>query len=1463
MSRVSIPAAALCLVVLVWCGWTETSPAADPAQLKVLFLGDNGHHRPHDRFVQLQPVLAKRGIELTYTDRVSDLNAKTLAAYDALAIYANTETISPEQEQALLDYVASGKGFVPLHCASYCFLNSPKYVALVGAQFQRHGTGVFRTNIQRPDDPLMKGYRGFESWDETYVHTKHNEADRTVLETRTEGDREEPWTWVRTHGKGRVFYTAWGHDARTWSNPGFQNLVERGIRWAVGQDPGAVPAFVDRPEMTAKRQDVKPFEYVDANIPFYPPSRQWGTIGEPIRKMQVPLDPAESLKHLVTPVGFEPRLFAAEPEIGKPLCMAWDERGRLWLAETVDYPNELQSAGSGRDRIRICEDTDGDGRADKFTVFADKLSIPTSLTFARGGVIVHQAPVTLFLKDTDGDDVADERQVLLSGWGTRDTHAGPSNLHWGIDNWIYGIVGYSGFRGTVGGESHSFSSGFYRFRTDGSKLEFLRSTNNNSWGVGISEEGILFGSTANGNPSEYLPIPNRYYEAVRGWSSSVLNGIAESNKFEPITENVRQVDHHGGFTAASGHALYTARAYPAEYWNKTAFVTEPTGHLIATFVIRPDGAGFRAKNSWNLVASDDEWTSPIAAEIGPDGNVWFIDWYNFIVQHNPTPAGFKTGKGAAYETDARDKKHGRIYRLVWNGDGAKRPADGKSDRNGESQTTSLKEAAPAQLVAALKGDNMFWRLHAQRLLVERNNTDVVSALLELLANPAIDEIGLNTAAIHALWTLHGLGALDGKNQAAMAAAAKACAHRSAGVRRAAIQVLPLDNPTNRSLVEARLDPQEDPQVRLAALLALADASPAAGTGARVLDALVQNAQVNDRWIADAATAAAARNALPLLVEAARRNQPQLAAPAVLARIAIVAEHYARNANAEKLPDLLTALGRALPAVAETIVAGLERGWPKDKVAQLGEAGDDALVKLFEQSTPAVGSRLAALSSRWGSHKLEQFAAKIAAGLLAQIKDETQKEPARIAAAGQLIDFRRSDPAVADDLLQFISPRTSPDLARGIVEAVGRSDSAATATAVIERLGAFSPAVRGVAIRILLSRGDWTNTLIEAIGAGKIAFSELSLDQKQSLASHPDKKVAARAKELLARGGGLPDADRQKVVEELLPLVKQTGDAAAGKELFKKHCTKCHVHSGEGTRIGPDLTGMAVHPKEELLIHIIDPSRSVEGNFRVYTVVTNDGRVTNGLLASESKTAIELFDAEGKKHAIQREDVEELVASNKSLMPDGFEKQVTKPEFVNLLEFLTQRGKFLPLDLRKVATIVSTRSMFVDANAQAERLIFSDWSPKTFAGVPFLLVDPQGDRVPNCVLLYSTSGTFPQKMPRSVTLPCNAPAKAVHILGGVAGWAFPYGEKGSVSMIVRLKYSDGKSEDHPLKNGEEMADYIRRVDVPGSKFAFQLRGQQLRYVVVLPERSEPIKEIELVKGPDATAPVVMAVTLESP
>ena len=196
--------------------------------------------------------------------------------------------------------------------------------------------------------------------------------------------------------------------------------------------------------------------------------------------------------------------------------------------------------------------------------------------------------------------------------------------------------------------------------------------------------------------------------------------------------------------------------------------------------------------------------------------------------------------------------------------------------------------------------------------------------------------------------------------------------------------------------------------------------------------------------------------------------------------------------------------------------------------------------------------------------------------------------------------------------------------------------------------------------------------------------------------------------------------------------------------------------------------------------------------------------------------------------------------------------------------MTQKGKYLPLPLDKVATVISTRGMFFDPDGLVERLVFPDWKPKVFEGVPFVLVDPQKDTVKNVVMLYSPSGTLPNKMPKSVSLPFNGKAKTVHILGGIAGWAAPFDNEMTVSMIVRLTYADGKTEDHELKNAVHIADYIRKVDVPESKFAFALRNQQVRYLAVSPKRPDAVvKTIEFVKGPDKTAPVVMAVTVETP
>jgi putative membrane-bound dehydrogenase-like protein len=538
-------------------------------------------------------------------------------------------------------------------------------------------------------------------------------------------------------------------------------------------------------------------------------------------------------------------LFAAEPDIMKPIAFAWDARGRLWVAETRDYPHGvMEDQQKGNDSIRICEDTDGDGKADKFTVFADKLNIPTSLVFANGGVIVAQSPNFVFLKDTDGDDKADVRQVIITGWGIRDTHAQASSLSYGYDNWLRGAVGYSGFTGEVGGEKKNFAMGSYRFSADGAKLEFLHQFSNNTWGYGANAAGDSFGGTANNAPIFFGGIPaTAWAKGSRGMSAKRINLV---DKAHTITPNFRQVDVMGGYTAAAGSTFIYSPQLPERLQGK-AMVCEPTMKLIGLMDVQPAGAGYVAKDGFSLVASSDEWMSPVFAEVGPDGAIWFADWQNFIIQHNPTPSvnrgGYdaKTGVGGAHENDLRDHARGRIYRIVW-------------DKSGNVAKASQGESS-AELLAGLSGGTQYGRLRAQRLIVEGKKQDLAPALRELVAKSFAD-----VAAIHALWSLQGLGELDAAtHQAALLSA-------SPELRRNAIRALGADAAAQKLFYGAGVVADKAPATRLAALVKLADfpTSPEVQTLVRQLAA--DPAVKSDEWLNEAARLLAKKHKTAVYVE---------------------------------------------------------------------------------------------------------------------------------------------------------------------------------------------------------------------------------------------------------------------------------------------------------------------------------------------------------------------------------------------------------------------------------------------------------------------------------------------------------------------------------------------------------------------------------------------------------------------
>jgi len=1389
---------------------------AEKDRVRVLLLGGStGEHNPAAFAKMLADAVQKNNIELTYTEDLNALTPENLGTFDVLAIYRDGregEELSEAREAALVGAVEGGTGFVAIGGAARCFLKSERYGKLIGGRPGPIEVSDFRARIIDAQHAATRNVRSFTSRDETMTHSQLSN-DLRVLMARVRDTAYEPVTWVRTAGKGRVFYTALGRDESTWKQADYQRLLEQAIRWAAKKTDPLTEPVLSKGEMQVVPGSGK-------TVP--------------------PLSPAESMAAMHMPEGFRVELFASEPRIVRPLAMAFDARGRVWIAESVDYPNNVVANSSGNDRIKICEDTDGDGAADRFTVFADKLNIPTTLAFGGGGLIVGQAPHILLLKDTNGDDVADERTILYTGFGRSDTHAVISNFSLGLDNWMWGVCGYSGGDVTVNGQTSKFGQCCFRFKTDGSAFEVLTSTSNNTWGLGFNSEGDCFISTANNQHAVYLGIPNRAYESVRGWHGNGSAGIDNHKPFHAATGNVRQGDFFGAFTAAAGMTPYTARSYPPEYWERAAFVCEPTGHLIHIDWLEARGSSFVAHNGFNLMAGSDPWIAPIQTVVGPDGAVWVVDWYNYIIIHNNPYVKSKHGAGNAVLTDLRDQSRGRIYRIVHE---SMRPA----------LKPALATASPRELVRALGDDNKWVRSTAQRLLIERGKAAVLAELAAMIL--AVEDVKFSEyRAIHVLWTMHGLGAFS--TPAHHDVLRTALLHSPPAVTRVGLEVLPRTVESAAWIVKHGLLKNPDPKVRRAALLALGEMPPVIDAGLAIAAMLAEPRNFNDPWIPAAGISAAARNDFDFLKAALANGNEALASP-----VRVVAEHYARGAPVDSVADVVAMLAQAPKTLLNAVLTGLDRGWLTDKTpGQTGRMEGDlaALAKKLDVSQQTAVVKLA---RKWEADgKLKEAMADVKKSLLQQASNHDLSDGQRVLALRQLVSLGVDDEGAAA-ALKLISPKINPSLAAGIITELSAGTNESLAQQIVKRWPTLSPQSRGAALAALLKRAAWSNGLLDAIDKGALEQSDLNPDQVQQLVRHPDTAIAARTKDVFSRKGRLPDADRQKVVETFLTAANQVGDPVVGKVVFQNNCAKCHRVGDTGAHVGPELDGLGARDKAGIVIDILDPNRSVEGNFRTYTVKTTDGRVFSGLMKSENKNSVELLDSDAKSVIVQRSDIEKMIASPLSLMPEGFEK-IGDVDLAHLLEFLTAKGKFFPLPLEKVATFPSSKRMFLGLGDE-EKLIFPRWGFQSAFDIPFNVLDPQGGKRNNVILLHGPMGEVSKAMPHAVRVPCNTAALAIHLLSGVSGWGHPALPEGSVSLIVRIHYNDGQDEDHALLNGVHFTDYISAAnEVKESKLAFTLRDQQIRYLAIKPKRPDRhIREIEFVKGTDESAPVVMAVTVE--
>ena len=386
-------------------------------------------------------------------------------------------------------------------------------------------------------------------------------------------------------------------------------------------------------------------------------------------------------------------------------------------------------------------------------------------------------------------------------------------------------------------------------------------------------------------------------------------------------------------------------------------------------------------------------------------------------------------------------------------------------------------------------------------------------------------------------------------------------------------------------------------------------------------------------------------------------------------VRLVTSHYAQRGPVDRIVPILAALKSGSTTLAMPVLDGLVSGWPEGKAPTLGEGERKTLTSLMESMPELLRDRLLALAQRWGEAEL--FGANIIAiidSLKKQIVDSSLPDDQRAGAAKRLIGLS-DKPEIVESMLAQVSLLSPPSLANGLINALVEGRNPETGRALISHWTQLSPSARRTAIAALMRRSDWAMALLEAVEKGNIQKTDLAAEHWSQLKQNPNRTIAGRAERLGVAGGAI-SADREEIVKKLLPIAKEKGDLARGKEVYTANCANCHAVNGQGGKIGPDLSGIGIRDRTEILLDILDPNRSVEANYRLWNITTKDGETYSGRLEAETQSSVEVLDIAGQKHVVQRKDMASMESSQLSIMPSGFEA-LPPEDLKSLLEFLAQ------------------------------------------------------------------------------------------------------------------------------------------------------------------------------------------------
>jgi len=990
----------------------------------------------------------------------------------------------------------------------------------------------------------------------------------------------------------------------------------------------------------------------------------WGTA-----LAALPLPAAKELAsfHFADP-NLAAELIAAEPDVISPVCVAWDADGRMFVVEMTDYP-----LGPTGGRVRMLEDRDGNGRYERVTIFADKLPFPTSVLPWRGGVLVAAAPDIWFLKDNDGDGQADERHVLFTGFGQGNQQLRVNGLTWGLDNWVYGANGRSdgevrpveiqvgsdwAMAGPALAHTNSLRGHDFRFRPATGEFEAI--AGRSQFGTTFDDWGNRFLSW-NTMPFRHVVIESRYLDRVPllagAESSQNLQPIGDDGRIYPLSvpPQVFNNESQTHFNASAGTTVYRGDALGEEY-RGNMFVGEPLRNLVHRRILVPKGVTFEARRGetgGEFLATTDPWFHPVNFATGPDGALYLADFYRQFVEH-PGYVPEEMRNKVDWRVGA---EHGRIWRI--------RPKNWKP----EGPRPNLSRVTSSELANHLSDANAWWRVTAQRLLVERQDKSVVPAL-ENLARKSRSPLG----------RLHALAALDGLAFLSPKLLLVALQDPDPPIRENAIRFA---ESLLREKADTRVKSEQlsklfqrltalakdvDPRVQCQLALTAGEFPFQRELFTR---ALAAGSRIDDRW-QSLAVLSSARSRTWEVWGGFAYMHPDPLRPRSIAALSRDPSLRTANARPDPLRDPTDAQAAFLERLASLVGASKEYADLSAALSWLVTNKDEPFGRLALFCGLSDGARTNPVLRR------ELESALVPVALPGISAADLPKQAESIAAASdsslplKLVAIRAlgllHTPGGPDVLRDLLLPDLPSSIQSAAAKALAELNDRPSASAVFSNWNQFGTNTRRQLIAAASRSSAFATALMDAVEHGAIDSAEVDPSTQQALQKHPDMDLRQRAEGLFKR---TISTDRERVISEFQSATKLAGDRVKGAAIFGKTCSQCHAMQGRGNAVGPNLYSVASEPKETLLINILDPSRQVTPDYVSYTLTTSDGETLTGLITSESASSVTMRRPNIADLTVERHRIKALKADGKSLMPDGLEQGLTRQDVADLLEFIRQ------------------------------------------------------------------------------------------------------------------------------------------------------------------------------------------------